>query len=112
MKTSTPVSATVISISPDGTVPVIELFDLTGQAHRFTPNSSSSWVRYEVGQPLQARVESTGSITAKIDSGFHLWDTTLLFSGLTLVFGVMGELTRSGKIVWGPLKEKRLWIGP
>ena len=95
----------VVALSPDKRRPTVEFTDLRGRASRFTPPGSSSWHSFHLGQPVWVRFRGTDSSNAKLDIPIMLF---VWVSACCLVFGL---LTRSGKLVSGPLRTRRISVG-
>jgi Protein of unknown function (DUF3592) len=108
--TATGTPGVVVAVSDKGSRPTIQFTESNGELRSFTLTSTSSLYDYAVGQRVKVRYSKDKSQEAKLDINFYVWETTMLSLYFAAIFLVVGILTRTGKLVWGPLSQKRLFV--
>lgn len=111
VRESAEAGAKVIAVTKDGRGATIEF---EGPGRRLTQHflhSPSPQYTYRVAQHVQILYRQAPALEAKHDAVFFLWEKTIM----SAVFGAMcfaiGVFTRMGKMVSGPLKQRKIFLG-
>lgn len=99
---------TVVSIDERGKRALVDFAGGDGVPVRFHVRSSNSYFR--VGERVEVRYSPMNPQDAKRDALFDLWCHTVIFTLFGIACLIFGELTRTGRMVAGPLKQRRIFI--
>jgi hypothetical protein len=95
----------VIAVSHDSKIPTVEFAISPDAVMRFSPASSDAFHRYSIGDRWEVLYLRDDPGSAKLNQFLHLWGGTLGFLLGSIFTLVVGWLTLTGRVLWGPLKQ-------